>query len=638
MRGKLSALILFWIIFISPINWAQEKIILVGGDSDNPPYSYVDARGEFKGINVDWFEALAKEMDLEIQWVPMEEALAEHALERKEIDLLCGVQITEYGKLTFSFSQPLSTYGQGIFVKDRYENYGIHNLKDLKNKHVGYVVGQTSREFLGLISGVSLYPVLSIKEGLLILEEDKIDAFVGNQCKGFQMITEQGGFNDVILVAENIDEKPYAIAAHKDSKPLLLQINKGLERIKSSGKFEKIKKEWYTSPESEKDHFQPESLFLFGALCGGIIGAFCFYIYQRKIGFGEKMQKDGRGYLESLALYDSHVLENLRMGFALFDEDRSVVFANAMARKLARANIPKGARLKEVALFSAIQDSVWEKAFLGEVVLKESVDIKQGDSRQNLSCDLVPFSSFHGIKLVCLFVYDLTNEKTFFETIKQNNKITALNHLSVGMIHELKTPIHSIAAYIRLLEKRWDDPGFKTDFLKMISKEIQRSNSFILQILGYAKSGGGQKSFLNLGELFEDVARLFRAKMIEKRIDFYSNGGGMEVWANGNHIKQAFINLIMNSFEAVEKNGRIAIVATPEKEAVIIKFKDSGKGIPPQTQKFIFEPFETFKDGGTGIGLALSKQLIEANNGEIFLIKSDEQGTEMGVRLPKTPS
>jgi polar amino acid transport system substrate-binding protein len=248
---------------------------------------------------------------------------------------------------------------------------------------------------------------------------------------------------------------------------------------------------------------------------------------------------------------------------------------------------------------------------------------------------LIPIKGPEGTEGTILLINDFTNEKGLMDLLSQNDKMNSLSRLSAGIAHELKNPLNSINAYVKKLPDHWDDAEFKSYFMSVVPDEIKRLNVLLMNLLDYTKPNSTQSDYIELDDLFEEVDRLFKQKVVEKRVTFISDAGELVCWGDSSHLKQVLINLVMNSYEALAERGHIHLVATPEKDRVVIKVSDDGCGIEKETLEKVFEPFYTTKSDGTGIGLAICRQLILENDGEINVESEVGKGTTFTIKLPK---
>jgi signal transduction histidine kinase len=107
------------------------------------------------------------------------------------------------------------------------------------------------------------------------------------------------------------------------------------------------------------------------------------------------------------------------------------------------------------------------------------------------------------------------------------------------------------------------------------------------------------------------------------------------VLAVDSQIQQVFINLALNAFDAMPEGGTLHITVRDQRDGIEIFFRDSGSGIPPERQGNIFEPFYSSKDGGTGLGLTVSYNIMTAHGGQLELVSDEGPGACFRVFLPK---
>jgi len=211
--------------------------------------------------------------------------------------------------------------------------------------------------------------------------------------------------------------------------------------------------------------------------------------------------------------------------------------------------------------------------------------------------------------------------------------------------HELKTPITAIQLMLETMIDRYDsfDNNKKLDYLSNIFKETERLLFLINNLLVYSRNEKNKQSILissvNLTQILKDVIEFFKIdkKTMKIYIDFPEND--IIIDADGHTLKQVFYNLIDNAYKYGKDEKKLEILLTEEKNYVKIKFKDNGIGIDSKELPFIFEKFyrgsETNFIPGTGLGLSLTKSIIEMHQGKITVNSSPGLGTEFTIILPK---
>jgi len=209
--------------------------------------------------------------------------------------------------------------------------------------------------------------------------------------------------------------------------------------------------------------------------------------------------------------------------------------------------------------------------------------------------------------------------------------------------HEFKTPLTSIKAYVELLEMYTDDKVLNYDAVHYISLETERLTEMVEKILRLAALEKYEFEFqaeqVNLRELLLELIDRMKAKADRFDVSIVSHLEAAEIWADRESIVHIFINLLDNAIKYNLPGGQIDISNYVQQNKVIIEISNTGANIPEDARDKIFEPFYTVnKDrsrqtGGTGLGLALVKQLVEKHGGLINLAET-EVGTSFRLSFP----
>ncbi|MGV2938986.1 nitrogen regulation protein NR(II) [Mesobacillus sp. LC4] len=208
------------------------------------------------------------------------------------------------------------------------------------------------------------------------------------------------------------------------------------------------------------------------------------------------------------------------------------------------------------------------------------------------------------------------------QTATSKFQAASASHLAAGLAHEIRNPLTTIKGFIQLLKPELQADG-KKEFADVALDEINRANTLLTEFLSVLKPSSPEKRKLSMNKLAESILKLFSSESILKDIQFKGTFPEDElyVWADENGIKQVLVNLLKNAFEAVEGNPdtrpEITLVVSKLEEYVSVSVIDNGSGIDEFSLNKIFTPFYTTKAEGTGIGLAISKQIIESHGGQM---------------------
>lgn len=244
----------------------------------------------------------------------------------------------------------------------------------------------------------------------------------------------------------------------------------------------------------------------------------------------------------------------------------------------------------------------------------------------------------HG-KMGVVIGIDITELKKLQGHLSLTERLATLGELFSGIIHDINNPIMSITANLRKISKKTNDP----EILEALSK-IELSTNKMSKIVKGIKVfiyQGHEIEFAseNLGKIIDDAVIILENKLKEQAInlqfDFKLNE--VQIDCNYTQIFQVFVNLISNSIDAIAafQDKWIQIKLINDSDLVVIHIIDSGKGIPKEIADKIFSPFYTTKGKGigSGLGLSLCAQIIEAHGGKIRIIEGEN--TTFELELPK---
>ena len=233
-------------------------------------------------------------------------------------------------------------------------------------------------------------------------------------------------------------------------------------------------------------------------------------------------------------------------------------------------------------------------------------------------------------------------ERDVLEQLAYNEKMAELGQLAAGLVHELNTPLSVINSAAQLILREETLPQFVKEMVERISSETQRLSQLSRDLLAFSRQDDGDVGEVNLAQTVKDVMTFLRYEaqkrsiLVVEDLDFRLPA----VAADGNHLKQIFINLIMNALQAMETGGTLLVRASMlDGDTVEVEIADTGAGIPAEAAEKIFEPFFTTKKPGegTGLGLFITRKIVELYGGTIKVRSLPGQGTTFFVRLPVSP-
>jgi len=238
------------------------------------------------------------------------------------------------------------------------------------------------------------------------------------------------------------------------------------------------------------------------------------------------------------------------------------------------------------------------------------------------------------------------NSKLYHQ-MKERDRLAALGEMSAGLAHEIRNPLAAIKAAAQYLDPK-KLPGDDREFLEIMIEEVNRLNGVVTQFLDYSRPLKTSMAPTAVNEVLEKTFKLLESQVpANVKVELQLAEWAPRVQADAEQLKQVFLNLALNAFQAMPGGGRLTVstrVARDElafwregarrADVVEIRFRDSGPGVPEDARESIFVPFYTTKEKGTGLGLAICQRLVKAHQGSIGVHSTPGEGAEFLVSLP----
>lgn len=219
----------------------------------------------------------------------------------------------------------------------------------------------------------------------------------------------------------------------------------------------------------------------------------------------------------------------------------------------------------------------------------------------------------------------------------QRERLSSLGRLSTIVAHEIRNPLMIIKSALRPLRRDDASPDQVREAALSIEEEIARLDRIVAEVLDFARPIRFDRGPADVNAICRDAARAVWTGAADSGPELSLDPTIGPCVTDAERLRQALINLLTNARHAAESAGpspRVTLTTSRRNGAVRISVGDNGGGIPPETLPRVFEPFFTTKRAGTGIGLAIARNIIEGLGGNVTVAQSDARGTEMIVELP----
>ncbi len=229
---------------------------------------------------------------------------------------------------------------------------------------------------------------------------------------------------------------------------------------------------------------------------------------------------------------------------------------------------------------------------------------------------------------------EITQRKLAEEELRKADRLATIGKMSAVLAHEIRNPLNSIKINADILHETAALTENQKKRIKIIRKEVERLNNLVKDVLMFSRQSELVLIDLSLKNLVDGLYQQIMNILEEKKIDFINSVGDVRIKGDFEKLKQVFLNLILNSIDAIFEDGRIEISSVIDNGSgkIYISVADNGCGVANPDK--MFDPFYTSKNLGTGLGLSISQNIIKQHNGELVLHSSKPGETVFHIILP----
>lgn len=224
--------------------------------------------------------------------------------------------------------------------------------------------------------------------------------------------------------------------------------------------------------------------------------------------------------------------------------------------------------------------------------------------------------------------------------IYQAEKLASIGRLAAGVAHQVNNPLNGIKSCLYAIERAPGDTERTAEYLQLIGEGIDDIETVVRKLLGFARQQSTSESRISINEAIGKVLSLFELRLKEKNIEVRTalDEAVHPVRIDSHLFQEVVMNLVLNSYDAIERDGSIAITTgNIDERTACMEIRDTGAGIAPDVLAHIFDPFFTTKDVGmgTGLGLSVCMGIIESHGGHIDVVSAPGVQTTFRITLPR---
>ena len=323
---------------------------------------------------------------------------------------------------------------------------------------------------------------------------------------------------------------------------------------------------------------------------------------------------------EKLADRLSILLRTLPVGIVVLDDYGTIIENNEIANNLIGTN-----------LIGESWNKIAKKYLAAGYSGNSEVCLKNGN---RISLKIESQKRSEGKVII---INDVTEEYSYHESINRKERLESLGNMVASLAHQVRTPLSAAFLYVSSLEKRIGKQELSFQLIENVKHCLHSLEETVNDMLSYAKGEWQLSDVISIEELVSSIHNDIEHEFGNYLIDINESISVDDPKVSINYIAfwGALKNVIHNAIQASEYDAKVLIEIKTEGKEVVFSVHDKGKGISDELKQKIFEPFFTTKAGGTGLGLAVVKSIVEAHRGTVEARDEVPQGLCIDIRIPK---
>jgi two-component system sensor histidine kinase PilS (NtrC family) len=360
-------------------------------------------------------------------------------------------------------------------------------------------------------------------------------------------------------------------------------------------------------------------------------------LVAEKLAFARTEIVARRREFEKIRALHADVIESMSSGLATLDADGRVTLLNRAGAEILKLDRPVRPDLY-----------VWDLGFLDRAEwfdLRISMSASASPRGEREIVDgprrrVIGFSTrvLEGTEGYLLLFQDLTDFKKLEEEARSRERLAAVGQLAAGIAHEIRNPLASISGSAQMLGNEMTSGSSERRLVEIMVSESRRLSRILEDFLRYARPQPPSTRRFDVATSLSEAIDLFSNSdevTPRHRLNLRIEPGDSLVSGDPDQVRQIFWNVARNAVSAMPEGGTLDVVGRDAGAWYSIVFRDTGQGMTPERKALLFQPFAAAFGGGTGLGMAIVRRLVDDHGGQIFVESGEGRGTEIEIRLPR---
>lgn len=339
-----------------------------------------------------------------------------------------------------------------------------------------------------------------------------------------------------------------------------------------------------------------------------------------------------KGFLET-------VFNAVKEGILVINRELKIRYYNPAAKEM--LGLPDD--LSRLRISNFLHDIDWKRIMRGEEtewtrLSRQEIEVFYPRHRY-LTFYLVPHEE--DAALATVIMHDITETRERSKQELESEALQLVSQLAAGVAHEIGNPLNSLYLHLQLLQRQFEEGDYDVeDTLEMITTsraEVERLDGIISQFLRAIRPSKPNMQPTDVKEVIISSLKFMQQEIKSRDVEIKCTFPDLlpHINADAQQLKQAFYNIIKNAMQAMPGGGVLEIKCGYDDDFLIVEFIDSGTGISREDFHRIFNPFETSRRTGTGLGLMIVERIIRENGAELILDSEEGEGAAFTIRFPR---
>jgi two-component system, NtrC family, sensor histidine kinase PilS len=395
----------------------------------------------------------------------------------------------------------------------------------------------------------------------------------------------------------------------------------------------------------------PETVQVFRLAYGLAVHCFGFYAVAlltsylaHNVARAERELEEKREHLADLEVVHRDVIESISSGLITTDLEGVITSINQAGLSILERPLEElvGRPIRESGLFSPERWSELTAASEGKRTLRAETELERKGDTRNVGFSISQLNDADGRHRGFIVIFqDFSRWRKLEGELRIKDRMAAVGELAAGLAHEIGNPLAAISGSVQMLSSAPNATPSQRKLIDILLKESQRLDRTIKGFLRFARPREGSLQPFDIARLLAENCELLRnsAEVSDRhRIEVKLDPPSASVIADPDQVSQIFWNLARNSLRAMPGGGTLKIVGRLTDECYRLQVIDTGRGMTEEQRANLFHPFQSFFDGGTGIGMAIVYRIVQEHGGRLDVESRPGYGTTITVELPAMPA